>query len=130
MVLLLDLLMSRNLWAEAHPVASCAPDCRHGAYRWMHLYSRRPAVFPAAGKCIDREKDSRSLRVERRVCAFAEVGALESIGQIGFVGPRLEHDRAARERIDAIDHGQRLLDQLLDQQNRSARSAQLRDRGE
>jgi hypothetical protein len=33
----------------------------------MHLYSRRSAVFPAAGKCVAREKDSADLpnRLER-----------------------------------------------------------------
>jgi hypothetical protein len=56
MFLLLDLLMSRSLWDEGHPVASCAHEGANSAYRSMHLYSERPEVFPEAGKCVGREK--------------------------------------------------------------------------
>ena len=44
--------------------------------------------------------------------------------QIGLAGSGFQHDRSARERIDAIGERQRFLDQLLDQQHRGPGLAQ------
>src|SRR3954469_4615341 len=46
------------------------------------------------------------------------VGMFQPARQIGFAGVRFQHDRSARQRIDAIGERERLLDQLLDQQHR------------
>src|ERR1700730_3597977 len=43
------------------------------------------------------------------------IGMLQPARQIGIAGFCFQHDRSARERIDAIGERQRLLDQLLDQ---------------
>src|SRR5215472_17757946 len=55
---------------------------------------------------------------DRQICV------LQPARQVGLAGAGFEHDRPARERIDAIGERQRLLDQLLDQQHRGSRLAQ------
>ena len=35
------------------------------------------------------------------------------VRQVGLAGVRLEHNRAARQRVDAVGERQRLFDQLL-----------------
>src|SRR4051794_35481358 len=53
-----------------------------------------------------------------------EIRALQSVRQIALACGGLEHDRAARERIDAVGERERLLDELLDQQHGGAGLAQ------
>src|SRR5262249_43881614 len=45
-----------------------------------------------------------------------QIGMLQPMRQIGLAGSGFQHDRSARERIDAIGKLQRFLDQLLNQQ--------------
>src|SRR5450759_4680218 len=47
--------------------------------------------------------------------AGCQIGMLQPVRQIGLAGFGFQHDRSARERIDAIGERQRFLDQLLDQ---------------
>src|SRR5579885_2708033 len=102
MVLLLALLMARVLWDRSHPDASCAHKPANGAYRSMHLY---PVAKEVLRSPIAMNQPSRLilkvLTPERGVGAFAEIGAFEPVRQVALVGARLQHDRAARQRIDA-----------------------------
>jgi len=47
--------------------------------------------------------------------AGRQIGMLQPVRQISLAGFGFQHDRSARERIDAIGDRQRFLDQLLDQ---------------
>jgi hypothetical protein len=60
---------------------------------------------------------------------LAEVDALQPCRQSWLFRWGLKHHCTARERIDTIGNGQRLLNQLLDEEDGGARIPQLRGRG-
>src|SRR5438034_815336 len=49
-----------------------------------------------------------------------EIGVLEPLRQIALAGRRFQHDISLHQRVDAIGRGERLFQQLFDQQYRGA----------
>src|ERR1700733_1099654 len=70
--------------------------------------------------------DSRALEsaVSGVTAGGCQISVLKPVRQIGLAGAGFQHDRSARQRIDAIGERQRFRDQLFDQQHRGPGLAQ------